>query len=277
MEDVQGRQVLKVQGEGASLVPDAVAVEEPLEIRLVWVEGGVARTFSLAVTMRTPGHDAELAAGLLYGEGVVARSEDIAEIVRGDESEPHPDNVVEVRLATGVPFSAQSLSRHVYTTSACGVCGRASLDHLRSLCPRAPRGNVRLTTQLLLRLPEALKEAQGLFARTGGVHAAALFDARGELLLMREDVGRHNAMDKLVGALLLSGRLPASDTVALVSGRASFELVQKAVMAGIPVLAALGAPSSLAVQVAEAYGMTLVGFLGKGRFNVYTGAHRLGR
>ena len=271
MQGTQGRHVLAVRGEEASLRPDLLAVEEPLEIRVT--AGG--RCFPLAVTMRTPGHDFELAAGLLYSEGVVRRPEDIAAIVSGDESEPHPDHVVEVRLAAGVPFDPQSLSRHLYTSSACGVCGRASLEQLRGLCPRAPVGDMLLTPALLQGLPSRLQEAQGLFARTGGVHAAALFDREGRLILLREDVGRHNAMDKLVGALLLSGRLPASDTLVLVSGRASFELAQKAVLAGIPALAALGAPSSLAGQVAEAYGLTLVGFLGARRFNVYAGAHRL--
>ncbi|HXG41542.1 MAG TPA: formate dehydrogenase accessory sulfurtransferase FdhD [Dehalococcoidia bacterium] len=275
MEGTERRPVLSVGGRQISLRRDLLAVEEPLEVRVVTTQEGRRRTFPLAVVMRTPGHDFELAVGLLYCEGVVGGPGDIVSIANGDDSEPHPDNVVEVHLAEGVPFDPVALSRHVYTTSACGVCGRASLDHLRALCPRGPSGHMALAPSLLQGLPARLRQAQGLFATTGGVHAAALFDERGHLLMLREDVGRHNAMDKLVGALLLSGRLPASDTIVLVSGRASFELAQKAAMAGIPVLAALGAPSSLAVRVAEAYGMTLVGFLGPERFNVYAGAQRL--
>jgi len=240
---------------------DEVAVEEPMEIS---VNG-----HSVAVTMRTPGHDCELAAGFLLTEGVIARGADIRRIRHCARS---PSNVVRVELNASVVFDPGKLTRHVFTTSSCGVCGKTLLDQVRTALPAAIQSLRRPpTADVLCSLPGRLREQQAIFTRTGGLHATALFDAGGNLLAVREDVGRHNAMDKLVGALLLADRLPASETLVLVSGRASFELVQKAAMAGIPLLAAVGAPSSLAVDTAREFGMMLVGFLRDGRFNIYSG------
>lgn len=268
--------VLAVEGGESVERADALAAEEPLEIRVVAELDGSRERHSVAVTMRTPGNDFELAAGFLCGEGMLRHRSDVWRIDYCDaSSSPDPDNVVEVSLSPGVDFDPERLSRHVFTSSSCGVCGRASLEAVRISCPRAPIGTFRLHPQQLLRLPATLREAQPVFSETGGLHAAGLFDGTGRLLVLREDVGRHNAVDKVVGSLLLEERLPGSDRVLLVSGRASFELVQKAVLAGIPVLAAVGAPSSLAVELATEMSMTLVGFLREERFNVYSGADRI--
>jgi len=255
---------------------DTLATEEPMEIRVVAWQEGRPVPHRIAVTMRTPGHDFDLAAGFLFAEGVIESRQFIARIsFCTDPQEPQQYNVVNVYLREDVFFDPGRLSRHVYTTSSCGICGKAALEQIRTLCSPLPVGTLRLPYEYWRALPDTLRQAQSLFSRTGGLHACGLFDAGGRLLLVREDIGRHNALDKLVGALLLEGRLPAADTVVLVSGRASFELVQKAIMAGIPVLAAIGAPSSLAVQLAQASGMTLIGFLREGRFNIYSGDERI--
>lgn len=266
------RRVVHVRDGQFETADDAVAAEEPLEIRLAWGE----RVQRLAVTMRTPGHDADLAVGFLAGEGVVQQPADVVEAfhtpLQGGTADP---NVVVVRLAEGVRFDASRLERHVYTTSSCGVCGKASLEAVRAIRgPDLPDGP-RLAPETIHALPAALRRAQAAFDQTGGLHAAALFDAAGALLVVREDVGRHNAVDKVVGAFLRAGAGVPVESVLLVSGRASFELVQKAVAAGIPILAAVGAPSSLAVDLAADAGLTLVGFVRDGRFNVYAGAQRV--
>jgi FdhD protein len=255
---------------------DVLAAEEPLEMRVTAEEGGRRVRHAVAVTMRTPGHDFELTAGFFLSEGILAAREAIWSIAycRQEEKAEEP-NVVEVHLAPEVPFDPRRFSRNVYTTSSCGVCGKTSIDMVRAVCPARPVGRERIAPGVLTGLPETLRRAQPVFSRTGGLHAAGLFDAAGRLLLLHEDVGRHNAVDKLIGTLLLEGALPASDRVLLVSGRASFELVQKALAAGIPVLAAVGAPSSLAVELAREQGMTLVGFLRGERFNVYSGEERI--
>lgn len=245
---------------------DSVTTEEPMEIR-VSVGGTV---HPLSVTMRTPGNDFELAAGFLFTEGVIQERRAIERISYcRDHVQPQHYNVVTVRLRHDVPFDVKRFSRHVYTSSSCGICGKASLEQVRAVCPRPLQGKPALPDDYFLALPETLQRQQTNFARTGAQHAAAVFDLAGKLLALREDVGRHNAMDKLVGHLLLEDRLPASQSVVLVSGRASFELVQKALMAGIPALAAVGAPTSLAVDLAREFGMKLIGFLRDGRFNVY--------
>ena len=254
---------------------DRVATEEPMEIRVVVEDAGRRQPHALSVTMRTPGHDFELAAGFLLSEAVIAKRADIWRVARCEETEESRDNVVEVYLAPGVEFDPERFRRNVYTTSSCGICGKASLELLDQACPRRPVGNARILPGILKQMPERLREAQTVFAQTGGLHGAGLFRADGELLLLREDVGRHNALDKLIGTFFLEDRLPLSDTVLLVSGRASFELVQKTLMAGIPALCAVGAPSSLAVETACEFGQTLVGFLSKERFNVYSGSERL--
>ena len=254
--------------------PDALATEEPMEIRLL--SGGTKQT--VAVTMRTPGADFELAAGFLYGEGIVKSSDDLMKIsycVDSDLDAAQQYNIVNVELRGGREYDLRPLERHFYTSSACGVCGKASLEQLELRgCPVVGPGP-EVSAETIYALPEKLREAQGLFDATGGLHAAALFDENGDLLALREDVGRHNATDKLVGWALLEGRLPLSGHIVMVSGRSSFEILQKCLTAGVPVVCAISAPSSLAVDVAREFGMTLVGFLRERRFNVYAGQERV--
>ncbi|USY19470.1 formate dehydrogenase accessory sulfurtransferase FdhD [Nocardiopsis exhalans] len=250
---------------------DTLVVEEPLEIRLDGTP--------LSITMRTPGNDFDLAAGFLVSEGVVAEGREVAAIrycAGATEDGSNTYNVLDVSLAPGVPLPDTSLERNFYTSSSCGLCGKASLDAVRTKA-RWPVGEdgLRIDVPTLTELPERLRESQRVFDRTGGLHAAGLFTAEGELLALREDVGRHNAVDKLIGWALLSDRLPLRETVLMVSGRASFELVQKAWMAGIPMMAAVSAPSSLAVDLATEAGMTLVGFLRGRSMNVYAGRDRI--
>jgi FdhD protein len=253
---------------------DTLATEEPLEIRLV----AGAESHRVSVTMRTPGADFELAAGFLFGESLIGGSGEVAAIrycVDPSVDGAQQYNIVNVYLAPGASFDPASLQRNFYTTSSCGVCGKASIEAVQgSACPRI-RSELAVSASTLVSLPDRLREAQTVFERTGGLHAAALFDAGGTPVRVREDVGRHNAMDKLVGASLLEGGVPPRDHIALMSGRLSFELVQKAARAGVPVLAGVSAPSSLAVELAEAAGITLVGFLRGSRFNVYTGGERI--
>jgi FdhD protein len=266
--------VERVDGDGARELRDTVAVEEPLEIRLRMVDQAAER--SVSITMRTPGDDAELAVGYLVTEGIVR---DRAQVVDVRHLGPagRPDaNVIVATLRDVDTADLVRLVRLGLTSSACGACGKASLDALRATPPWPPADDeASVDVELVHRLPRLLRDAQDVFDATGGLHAAALFDAGGALVCLREDVGRHNAVDKVVGAQLLAGALPARDRILLVSGRASFELAQKAVMAGVPVLAAVGAPSSLAVDVAAESGLTLLGFVRDGRFNVYAGAHRV--
>ena len=254
--------------------PDTLATEEPMEIRLI--PGDVRQT--VAITMRTPGADFELAAGFLYGEGIVRSPEDILKIsycVDADLDAEQQYNIVNVKLRGSRDYDPKSLERHFYTTSACGVCGKASLEQLELRgCPMILPGP-KIAAEVIYSLPEKLRKAQGLFEATGGLHAAALFDARGNLVALKEDVGRHNATDKLVGWALLEERLPLSNHIVMVSGRSSFEILQKSLAAEVPVVCAISAPSSLAVDVARRFGMTLVGFLRGKRFNVYNGHERI--
>ena len=263
-----------VEDGGMRVRPDTLATEEPMEIRLLM--GDTKQ--NVAVTMRTPGADFELAAGFLYGEGIVNGPEDIAKIsycVDRDIDAAQQYNIVNVELRGGHEYDLRPLERHFYTTSACGVCGKASLEQLELRgCPVIAPGP-EVSAETIYSLPGKLREAQGLFDATGGLHAAALFDPEGNLLALREDVGRHNATDKLVGWALLEGRLPLSDHIVMVSGRSSFEILQKCLTAGVPVVCAISAPSSLAVDVAREFGMTLVGFLRGSRFNVYAGQERV--
>ncbi|ADD28671.1 formate dehydrogenase accessory sulfurtransferase FdhD [Meiothermus ruber] len=263
--------LLRIEQGQASARFDLVATEEPLEIRLL-----AAQTHgkTVAITMRTPGHDFELAAGFLLSEGLVRRREEIRRIAYcTDPSEPQQYNIVNVELNAATLPDLAPLERHFYTNSACGVCGKASLENLqRRYAPLDSSG--RVSSQVITQLPKQLRAQQTLFAQTGGLHAAALFDRAGHLLALREDVGRHNALDKLLGWALLENRLPLSEQMVLVSGRASYELVQKALAAGVPVLCAISAPSSLAVELAQAFNLTLIGFL-RDSFNVYSGAERL--
>ncbi|MFW6691188.1 formate dehydrogenase accessory sulfurtransferase FdhD [Streptomyces sp. MAR4 CNX-425] len=272
------RPVVRVRGGRVDRRADTLVAEEPLEIRLAGRP--------LAITMRTPGDDFALAAGFLVSEGVLARGAELASVTycagaatatgAGGAAGGNTYNVVDVRPAAGVVLPDITLERNVYTTSSCGLCGKASLDAVRTTA-RWPVGDadMRLTPEVLSALPARLRAGQRVFDRTGGLHAAALFTPAGELLDLREDVGRHNAVDKLVGRALREDRLPLAGTVLMVSGRASFELAQKAAMAGIPVLAAVSAPSSLAVDLAAETGMTLVGFLRRDAMNVYAGEQRV--
>jgi FdhD protein len=276
----------------ARLRTDEVATEEPLEIRLraagVAEGAGSLPVFrrrgqgagqrTVAITMRTPGADFELAAGFLYGEGVVRSGDEIRGISHFDEPDLDEDkrhNIVNVDLHGDVLPDLQALERHFYTTSACGVCGKASLESLRIRgCPVLPPGP-EVDADVIRGLPDALRAGQGVFAATGGLHAAALFDPDGNRLAVREDVGRHNALDKLVGWALLEGRLPLGRHIVMVSGRSSFEILQKSLMARVPIVCAVSAPSSLAVSLAREFGITLIGFLRGDRFNVYTGLERV--
>jgi FdhD protein len=246
---------------GLTQEQDLLAVEEPLQIRV--------GERDLAITMRTPGNDAELAAGFLFTEGFVRRREDIVDI-RCER------NLALVTTASDLDIDWKGTERNFYMTSSCGVCGRASILALENAgCTVLQRGVPTVAASLIRSLPAKLREAQAVFERTGGLHAAGLFSAHGDLILLREDVGRHNAVDKLIGRALLDGLLPLHDYLLMVSGRTSFELVQKAVMAGFPLLAAVGAPSSLAVKTALRFGMTLIGFLRDDRFNAYSDVGRI--
>ena len=268
--------VVRFTGEAREDADDELAREEPLEIRLRHARR-VESAKAITVTMRTPGHDEELARGFLISEGIVKRAEDITAIQRDDaECERPRENTITVVLAAHVPPPSLSLERNFFATSSCGVCGKASIAALLAIVPpRAPDDDFTVPWRTLVTLPNALRAAQASFARTGGLHATALFDAQGTLVVAREDVGRHNAFDKAVGERSAVGALPLSRHIALVSGRASFELVQKALMAGISILCAVGAPSSLAVDLARDMGMTLVGFLRGERCNVYAGESRV--
>ncbi len=256
---------------------DAVAVEEPLEIRVGRAADRGAPPRSLSVTMRTPGHDFELAAGFLFTEGIVRGRDDIASIeyARAEVRGP-AENVVDVILERGLPFDPSRLARNFYTSSSCGVCGKASLEAIRVMgVPPASTDGLRVSATWLPQIPKRLREGQTLFAATGGLHAAGRFDSDGQRLAVREDVGRHNAVDKIVGERVLAGRVPISDEMLVVSGRASFEILQKAAVAGFPFVLAVGAPSSLAVDLALEYRMTLVGFVRDRGFNVYAGGSRI--
>ena len=251
--------------------PDQIATEEPLEIRLKTKQ-------TVAVTMRTPGADFDLTAGFLYSEGVVSHREDIRQMsycVAEDVDAEQRYNIVNVALREGLLPDLQPLERHFFTTSACGVCGKASIEALQIRgCPVIPTG-MEVTAETIYSLPDKLRSAQGIFTATGGLHAAALFDAQGQLLKLREDVGRHNALDKLVGSAMLADELPLNNHIVMVSGRSSFEILQKCLTAGVPIVCAVSAPSSLAVELAREFGITLIGFLRGQRFNVYSGFERI--
>lgn len=266
-----------------SVLTDVLAVEEPLEIRLGFADNTHR---AISITMRTPGDDGELAAGFLFTEGILSSAEQIRQIrhcglkIRTgkgviDRAAALNSNTIRVDLVDDVEIDLKRLERHFYTSSSCGVCGKSSIEALRTGVKPLSENRLMASSEMIHSLPSQLRETQLVFDETGGLHASALFTADGMLDIVREDVGRHNALDKVIGRNFLDGTVPLSDRILLVSGRASFELVQKALMAGIPIMAAVGAPSSLAVELASAYGMTLIGFVRDGRFNVYTGAERV--
>ena len=263
--------VTKVRGNLRESTEDSVAIEEPLEIRLGYEDAGQRQTRSVSITMRTPGDDEDLATGFLFTESIIQSPDDIA-IIKPCTG----DNTIRVELEDGVDVDLDRLQRHFYTSSSCGVCGKSSLDALRAtgLEPMTAIP-AQFSRDVLVDTPGRLRAMQETFTETGGLHAAAAFGSDGELLVVREDVGRHNAVDKVIGALLRASRLPARDLGLMVSGRASFELMQKATVAGMPLLAAVSAPSSLAVELAREFNVTLVGFLRGDTFNVYAGEERI--
>ena len=247
---------------------DYLAAEEPLEIRV--------GDDPLSVTMRTPGHDLELSAGFLFTEGLVTEGEQIVSLAHDTgDGEKNRGNVVRVALARESAPDFERMRRHFFAASSCGICGKASIDSVRARTLKPPNPDFRLDAEVLVRLPESLRESQAVFGRTGGLHAAALFSSSGDLLVLREDIGRHNAVDKVIGWALLENRIPLSESALLVSGRGGFEIVQKAIVAGLPVVASVSAPSSLAVQLARELRQTLVGFLRGRRFVLYAGEERI--
>jgi FdhD protein len=278
-------QILKVTSPGSDKDPfasnsaeDLLAVEQPLEIKIVYGEENNRQQKNISVTMCTPGHDEELATGFLFTEGIITGKEDIMNCGSAG------NNIVIATLRPGISFDPKKIERHFYTSSSCGVCGKSSIDAVKNVFTNnGEKDNICVHASFLTKLPEALRKQQEVFEHTGGLHAAALFDLEGNLLLAREDVGRHNALDKLIGATLQAvnkplkplAELPLDKHILLLSGRASFELIQKAAMAGIKVVCAVGAPSSLAVELAKECDMTLVGFLRDGRFNIYCGEQRI--
>jgi len=257
---------------------DLVAVEEPLEIRLGFGEAPDRIQRSVSVTMRTPGNDFELAAGFLFTEGIITHYNEIEDIHFCEDTgkQEEKENVVRVELRDGLRPDLSSLERNFYTNSSCGVCGKTSIESLEVKgCQIIGKDNLRVDKNIIINLPDKLRESQSVFEYTGGLHACGLFTAEGELILMREDIGRHNALDKLIGAMLYQNKIPLSENILLLSGRAGFELVQKSAMAGIPCMASVGAPSSLAVELADRFNISLIGFLKKDYFNVYTGGGRI--
>ncbi len=269
--------LLRISATKRDEVVDSLAIEEPLEIRLVHTSGGKQHQRTIAITMRTPGQDVELAIGFLFNEGILSHRDEVraAAHVRPEHG-CRAQNRVQVELHDHVAVKLESLERNFYTTSSCGVCGKTSIAALATGDVPPLRGDCpRVSQTLIHRLPELLREAQAVFDSTGGLHASGLFSSDGQLQCLREDVGRHNALDKLIGRQFLDGLLPAEDQVLVLSGRASFELLQKAARAGIAVVVAIGAPSSLAVRMARHHDITLIGFARGDRFNLYTAPERI--
>lgn len=254
---------------------EQVVAEEPLEIQVAYESAGKQIKNSIAVTMRTPGHDDELAVGFLFTEGIIGSRDQVSQIDRTDtvlQSEDGDKNIIAVKLSPGFEPELNKAERNFYTTSSCGVCGKSSIDSVRLNCKPVQSG-FKISPATLLQLPQKLRSAQELFESTGGLHAAGLFDESGTVRFVREDVGRHNATDKVIGAALTNGLLPGGNVILMLSGRISFELVQKAAMAGIPAVAGVGAPSGLAIELAESLNMTVFGFVRDNRFNIYCGNH----
>jgi FdhD protein len=260
--------ITKVVGSQTEKRNDLLAVEEPLEIRITHGASNHREQKNISVTMRTPGEDKELALGFLFTEGIITSINDVDAVETGE-------NVIDVRLSTSAKIEIDSLQRNFYTTSSCGVCGKASIDAVMTKVPRPIANSLVISTKALIDVQEEMIRQQKLFGNTGGIHASALVNDDGLIELVREDIGRHNALDKLIGAMLQSDRLPISTQFIFLSGRAGFELVQKAAMAGVQILAAVGAPSSLAVEFASQCGMTLLGFVRDDRFNIYCGEERI--
>ncbi|MFI5151240.1 MAG: formate dehydrogenase accessory sulfurtransferase FdhD [Bacteroidia bacterium] len=269
--------VKKINGAQAHHTDDLLAAEEPLEIRIGFGARHEREQKTISVTMRTPGNDFALAAGFLFTEGIIRKATDIVSVAycEGSNSSENNGNRVRVELQEEVSVDIPLLERNFYTTSSCGICGKTSIDAIRTLCPPYPDDTLTISKNIIHSLPGKLLAHQTIFKHTGGLHSCAFFDPYGDLLLQTEDIGRHNALDKLIGTVLLSGKINLSEGILLLSGRASFELIQKSAMAGIHIVAAIGAPSSLAVETASAFGISLIGFLREERFNIYTGDKRI--
>ncbi len=274
---VQAVEVIKVGRYAPESKPDLVVAEEPLEIRIGHGPEDNREQFSLSVTMRTPGNDEELCLGFLYTEGIINSMEEVISVTYCEDlgRTEGMENLMRVELKPFVEISNEQFKRNFYTTSSCGVCGKASIDSIKVTCNPLSGESIHVTKELLFGLPDKLRDAQVVFEHTGGLHASGLFDVHGTLIAHHEDVGRHNALDKLVGSRLMTDRTVFPKSILVLSGRISFELVQKALRSGIQIIAAVGAPSSLAVNLAEEFGMTLVGFLKGDRFNIYTGKERI--
>lgn len=275
MKSTKSISIWNINKSGNEQKDDLLAIEEPLEIRL----GFDGQQKSISITMRTPGNDFELAAGFLFTEGIIQDRSQIKSIEHPKSWNPEAEgNIVLIHLADGTEIDFQKLERHFYTSSSCGVCGKSSIDAVKATGLKTiTEDDVIFPATLFHQLPDILRTKQDIFEYTGGLHAAALFNIEGELLFLKEDVGRHNAVDKLIGTAMLNDQIPLNNKIILVSGRASFELIQKAAMAQIPVLAAVGAPSSLAVSLAKELGMTVIGFLRDNRFNIYCNDQRVSR
>ncbi len=277
MRETKSTQIERISDLKREKITDTLAVEEPLEIQLAYGNADNRQQQSISITMRTPGYDFDLAIGFLYTEGIINAKNQIQDIQYPLHWNPETQkNIVLVTLIEGIEIDLKKLERHFYTTSSCGVCGKTSIEALHStrkanLKPNHPIFDISTIQQL----PDTLRQQQSIFENTGGIHAAALFDTKGQLILLREDVGRHNAVDKLIGAAFQKDLLPLHDYLILVSGRASFELIQKSLMADIPILAAVGAPSSLAVDLATESGMTVLGFVKQDKFNIYSFSERI--
>jgi FdhD protein len=269
--------VIKVTDDENIKTSDMLAVEEPLEIRLEFGPAENRQVKNMSVTMRTPGNDAELATGFLFTEGILKQHGDVQSVQHSFIAcAEDKENVIRVSLKAGLIADLKNADRNFYTTSSCGVCGKASIGSIKIASIYSDKADMnQISAEMLYFLPAILQKHQDVFADTGGLHASALFDASGELVMVREDVGRHNALDKLIGAALNENMLPLDKHILLLSGRASFELIQKAAMAGINIIAAVGAPSNLAVQLAEEFNITLIGFLRGKRFNIYAGSQRI--
>ena len=276
-ERVNPVKIRRLLGDKNSAENDLVVVEEPLEIRVGYGPETDRAQVTITVTMRTPGDDEHLCLGFIYSEGMISTAKEVlsAKYCTNVGEEDGGENVMRVELSSEIAFNPDEFKRNFYTNSSCGVCGKASIDHVKQTCEPVADNGLQITRETIYSLPQVLEGAQDVFKHTGGLHACGLFDANSKLIIHKEEVGRHNALDKLIGSLLVTDSLPASDKILMLSGRISFELVQKAVKAGIPIIAAVGAPSSLSVALGEEYGVTLVGFLKDKGFNVYTGFDRI--
>lgn len=277
MTSVHTVNIEKVGRESSKSTPDLIVTEEPLEIRLGYGPQDQREQMTLAVTMRTPSHDEELCIGFLFTEGIINSIDDTLSVKYCDDlgTVDNHENVMRVELAPEVSIDPEQFNRNFYTTSSCGVCGKAAIEAINVVCEPLKNDQITVDQELIFDLPSKLREAQEVFKHTGGLHASAIFDQEGNLLAHREDVGRHNALDKLIGHFLKQDKETLTSSILLLSGRISFELVQKAVRAGIPIIAAVGAPSSLAVDLAKDFGVTLIGFLGEKKFNIYNGKQRV--